>query len=143
MKKLKINTRLLRRVQKHILAEPQRYDQDKVLIVPEDYYYNPIRKPACGTVGCIAGWATLLADGKKEISETPSPFQISRTYEHARKLLGLDEEQFQRLCGFSADWPFEFRQEYIDDPQSQNDLVHNAQLASKRIDKFIESKGQL
>ena len=56
MAKSKMNVRLLRKVQKHILEEPKRYDQDIVAKASSE--------APCGTACCIAGWAEVLGNSK-------------------------------------------------------------------------------
>lgn len=57
-KKPKLNVALLKQIVKHLREEPKRYNQSnwgKRVEVTEP------GAPACGTQGCIAGWATLLS----------------------------------------------------------------------------------
>ena len=60
-KERKMNTRLLRKVQKHILEEPRRLNMD--IILDDRVSARDPKNPPCGTVGCIAGWAIVLAHG--------------------------------------------------------------------------------
>lgn len=48
-----------------------------------------IRKDKCGTVACVAGWATVVADGKEAASHTAES--------RGRKLLGLSATQAYNL----------------------------------------------
>jgi len=52
---------LLSEIRKLILEEPKRYDQTNVLRVGSDATakYHSLT-PACGTVGCVAGWVCVL-----------------------------------------------------------------------------------
>lgn len=82
-----LNKALLRKVARHILEEPRRYDQTTfVRDVPTD------RSP-CGTQACIAGWADHLANGRK-LTEGMSQNAIRR---RAKKALGLTEGEATRL----------------------------------------------
>lgn len=85
---------LLEDVKEVIKVDPLRYDQTTWRTVD----YGEARKkyrdfPACGTVGCVAGWVVTLTRG------TDMPFaEIMST---ARKILGLDISEALEL--FSAD----------------------------------------
>lgn len=56
---------LLSEIRKLILEEPKRYDQGTWGRVGEHaaYYYGKEHVPACGTVGCVAGWVSALKGG--------------------------------------------------------------------------------
>jgi hypothetical protein len=56
-----MNVKLLRRIQKHILAEPKRLDMGNFIVRKSDGLGSLVRFPKCGTVGCIAGWAVTLS----------------------------------------------------------------------------------
>lgn len=86
-----MNTKLLRRVQKQILAEPAQ-------VIMEDWFCETRqskRIPNCGTAGCIGGWAVALNEHKtpKEASEL---FSYSMP-QKARIALGLSRGQAERL----------------------------------------------
>lgn len=85
---------LLSEVIKLILEEPLRYNQGVWLLQqggdPLDAEYDaPQGFPACGTVGCVAGWVTTLK--LKRVT--------NRTVfaDRAAKILGLDEHQENEL----------------------------------------------
>jgi hypothetical protein len=111
---MKINTRLLRRIQKHILTIPKKlFDMDNW----SEVVFN--RGKECGTAHCIGGWACALK-GSKYFGHAD-----------AKALLGLDDEQATRL--FMGDsWPRGF-----------GGWKATPQQAVARIDKFIESKGAI
>lgn len=78
---------LLSAITKLIVAEPKRYSQhtfieSEVAPTPEVQHF-----PACGTVGCVAGWVVVLRgpDG----SRTP----YSKVEHVAIDILGLDYDQ--------------------------------------------------
>jgi hypothetical protein len=73
----KINVKLLRKVRRHILAEPKRVNMGRFIYRKED----------CGTVACIAGWAVTL-------SGEELPYHISA---RAEELLGLNWRQASYL----------------------------------------------
>lgn len=101
MKKLKLNVKLLEKIKKHLKEEPKRYHQGKWV---EEVSVWDANAPACGTVGCIAGWAVLLSVPKKRWS-----FWFRREEsikDRASKLLGLDYNQTNYLfaAGNQMDW---------------------------------------
>lgn len=51
----KLNVKLLEKIREHILDEPKRMNMGCWITQGEDL------KPACKTVGCIAGWAVALS----------------------------------------------------------------------------------
>lgn len=132
-----MNTRLLRKVQRHILEEPKRYDQDRWLIRGDEatIHLEPNDVPACKTVGCIAGWVCVLG---KSIPKLAYNSGI-----RAKKLLGLTTGQADRLFApiLYADanhcWPEKFETKY----RKANTAKKRAKVAAARIDHFIKTKG--
>ena len=102
--------KLLRRVKKHVLAEPNRLIMSDVVIREEecdmtteggekafygdgvDEYGNHDKIPfaRCGTAGCIAGWTVLLHDGMKKTEGMSSGTIMDR----AAILLGCQQDEF-------------------------------------------------
>lgn len=68
---------LVQDVKRVMLEEPKRVWM-KDYIVERNPALWP-NAPACGTVGCFAGWCSILSGGKRN---------IFRTYSHALELLG-------------------------------------------------------
>lgn len=133
-----MNVKLLRKIQKHILAEPKRYDQDRWLLTGKDIDdYVPARQiPACRTVGCIAGWACVLSN--KPLARKFEAGDIAKT------LLGLDDSQAKKLFspvynlfGDPSQWPAKF----VDAYQNAKTATGRARVASRRIDHFIKTGG--
>lgn len=85
---------LLSEVRTLILAEPLRYNQHDWLSRKEDHGDLRIRFPACGTVGCVAGWVATLKAGRK--------FSWMDSDVIAAPLLGLSEFQAHELFRASA-----------------------------------------
>src|ERR1700739_464311 len=57
--------KLLRQVKDHILEEPKRLSMGSWMVIyPTGFPTSASWLPACGTVGCIAGWTVLLHDRK-------------------------------------------------------------------------------
>ena len=83
---------LLSEIRKLILAEPQRYDQKNWSWLGEELPSN--RRPACGTVCCVAGWVSALKF-KKQITKVESAtfaLSDSKVFKRAKSVLGLTYE---------------------------------------------------
>lgn len=81
---------LLSEVRRLILEEPKRYNQLDTLTIRGtrgNRIYDEY--PACGTVGCVAGWTTVLA--------AKNPARVRDVLTYARKVLGLNSAQEERL----------------------------------------------
>ena len=131
-----MNVDLLRKIKKHILAEPARLymfgwiirktTPDEVLAYgEEDENTRPFAK--CGTAACIAGWAAILSK-----RDTGGRFGAC---ELAPELLGLTSQEAARLC-IPRNWPLKFRGGCADDGKAKT-----AKLAARRIEHFIKTKG--
>lgn len=134
-----MNVELLRKIQKHILAEPERFamswwcgtgDPGKPLL--DDSFgesnIDALIAPECGTVACIAGWAVLLSDGKDGI------YSSRYIQERAWELLG---EKAERRLFHTCKWPGKFANRY----EKAKTRKGKAQAAASRIDHFIKTKG--
>ena len=142
-----MNTKLLRRVAKHISEEPKRlamglwiqrkddsYSGDG--LVYEHYHQDgqfsnratKHRFAQCGTAGCIAGWAVLLKHGVTKAGK------ICDVPVEAAKILDIED------CGrlfYVDDWPEEFSLPYL----SAHTPAKRARIAVARIEHFIKTKG--
>lgn len=136
-----MNTKLLRKVQKHILAEPRRLDMNVL-----GYTLDVIEKtdPPCGTVGCIAGWAALLQNEKWfELSNAEKEGLMDWT--EGETALKLTTEEAHRLfiepkyaeTEIHA-WPLKFATRYLKAKTPRQ----RAKVTSDRIDHFIKTKGR-
>ncbi len=136
-----MNVKLLRRVQKHILAEPKRLLMSEGIVkgAPDTDYdgsdkwgddYDPtvIRMPACGTAGCIAGWSCLLGNPE---------FKKTRWIDVNNAAIGLLEiDTPDRLFRVGL-WPTQFRDAYT----KAKTPAGRARTTSRRIDHYISTKG--
>lgn len=126
----KLNVKLLRKIQKHILQEPKRYDQN-VWFERKNPQHDPSFAP-CGTMACIGGWAQSLSS-KRGLVE-PS-------FDKARRLLGLECDQAARLLDSVSQsycaWPAKFSKAYL----KAKTRAGKARVAVRRIDHFIATKG--
>lgn len=81
---------LLAEIRQIILEEPKRYDQNMWLLTGA----IGERAPACGTVGCVAGWAVAL-----KADEVPAWYLVA---EKAQEILGLGSEEAGELFSSEA-----------------------------------------
>ena len=128
--------RLLRRVAKHILAEPLRYNQDEIVcrLTPQDDSYHGRQIPACKTIACIGGWLHILTAKRRIGSLESLPFR------KFKNLLGIKESALYKLTAYSWNagengWPDRFRIAYLntDNPKAK------AEIAACRIEHFIKT----
>jgi hypothetical protein len=130
----KSNVRLLRKIQKHIMAEPRRFCMDA-------YYFEAKNRadwleevdchsdmaqsmPACKTAACIAGWAGLLSKDKHFLS-----------VDRSADLLDISNPLTIRGLFFLSYWPEPFKRNY----QQARTPLKRAKIACARIDHLIET----
>jgi len=124
----------LRKAVKHILAEPRRYDQDRTLMKVEpgkQFYYTTIgayKAPACGTVGCLAGWVTALS---LPLDESMRVEPVS----YASDKLGLNPYQRDTLFGVVERWPTKYSDQYC----AAKTPKQVARVAARRVEHFIKT----
>lgn len=130
-----MNVKLLRKVAKHILSEPKRLRMlnwimrgapGEIRKAQSDGWgeSGTIRFPACGTVGCIAGWTCMLS-GQEELGDVVP---------NARKLLRINAEAAVRLF-YVADWPRHFRDRYFKATRQRE----RAKIVGEVIEDFIKT----
>jgi hypothetical protein len=152
---------LLRKVQKTITEEPNRLcmgswgqQSTEDTIKVSDYKSGKwIERPtpACGTVGCIAGWTAILGLPKDELPiiqikgrDMVDVAEIDDVEEKAAELLGLDAQDAQALfylnnwdivksMGYKS-WPKQFDEAY----GKAETAEERAKVTCDRIDYFIE-----
>lgn len=125
-----MNTKLLRRVAKHIAEEPKRLNMGMIAKTVDQENKN---SPKCGTVGCIAGWACLLSG--MDVNQA--------SWSRAEELLDLDGDESFRLFDFpsgsSGDgWPHDLSKRY----RKCTTRRGKANTAVARIERFIATKGE-
>lgn len=86
---------LLSEIRALILAEPKRYNQRDTLVLREHSYMVAQEFPACGTIGCVAGWTVALK------AQRPSR-HIGGIMAFAQRKLGLTGFQADQLFDGSA-----------------------------------------
>jgi hypothetical protein len=93
-----MNVPLLRKVKKHILAEPRRLEMNNWAVNVDE------EEAPCGTQACIAGWAVILGKGltnnkkrEKYIDRANTHYSMNFWHNTARKLLGLTQDQAYNL----------------------------------------------
>lgn len=150
----KMNVKLLRRIQKHISAEPRRFNMHfwgKHYSQYVNLHYSNV--PPCRTAGCIAGTACILTGDiqPKKLKGIKAllngdygyiDFPLSTPF-RARRALGLTKEQADRLFLLSTmsrsgnSWPDNFELRFNAATTSRQ----RAKVAVARIDHFIKTKG--
>lgn len=153
--KRKMDVRLLRRIQKVILAEPRRVNMAywakgrKDLIagnqVIDDWWgYNedlePSQVPPCGTVGCICGWGIALTTKLRsdKLAAKVRKSTMDRSFPRgALKLFGLTGAQADRLF-IPTSWPDDYYERLN---KYSFGTKRYAKVVCARIDRFIKTKG--
>ena len=114
-----MNVELLLKVKEAILADPSRYDQETI----------------CASKCCIAGHAVAIAapEAWRSFIELGTSIGGPLIAKKAKQLLGLSDARYERLCGYSSQWPKTFANKY---EGSRNDR-ERAQIGAARIVHFI------
>lgn len=107
--------RLLRKIQKQILTEPDRFWMGQW---------------HCGTSHCLGGWAQTLLGLKEKCDGFYNEKYLQAHF-------GLTETQAGRLF-WTIGWPKKFRNLYLNAANRPQQAV----VASARIDHFIKTKGK-
>jgi hypothetical protein len=157
---LNMNTELLLKVRKHILAKPSRLrmstwivdlerlekDRDtqhlasltkvnkrKAFTFKNNEFWNePANQavPDCGTVGCIAGWTCILAG-----FQTMESLNYCGPAKKARELLDISISEANVLF-YITEWPSPFKDRYLS-PATKT-AKQRAKIVADRIDHFIK-----
>ena len=92
---------LLDDVCKVIAEEPKRYDQNRWGVTGwrARRIYPAEELPACGTVGCRAGWIVALTDGRQGLDRAVRRFDVRDT---AIRILGVKPSDVRRLFDASS-----------------------------------------
>ena len=133
-----MNVKLLRKIQKHILAEPRRLAMCDWIqrgkpgqeLTFQDGSVIGQTYAECGTAACIAGWAVILSSKR-------TPKDSDTVLDRAIKILGITEYQSDSLFLRSLGWPQKFSQAYL----AAKTPSGKARVAVRRIDHFIKTKG--
>jgi len=91
-----MNVELKNRIKAHILEEPKRLDIHNWFTSLR--HVRPEQRPSCGTIGCFAGWAHILAGGSKH--------DVVNVFSFARELQ-IDYSLADKAC-FLNSWPKKF-----------------------------------
>jgi len=133
---------ILRKVKKHILEEPKRLDMENWLIVGDNVRIIYGRNaPACGTVGCIAGWVNVLGNSNYDYNY----FSSYRIAENAAEILKISyypnyiNEKYIITQGNLAQlfvlhsWPSKYLNAY----KKAKSPAGRARVTANRIEYFI------
>jgi len=140
-----MNIPLLNQIKEKIKEKPYNFAMggffkpliDSSKFIPSERAHN------CGTAACIAGWAITLNFGIDKPAEArakawPEIFNGKHHCDLGIEALNLTKEQASRLF-YTEGWPYEFEQAY---KNARSQIERNA-VAIARIDKFIESNGEI
>lgn len=145
-KKTSLNMELFKKIKKHILARPSRLRMDTWVRRgnPKDTIYNHMpgygepenfKLPDCGTVGCIAGWAVLLANPDlatdKSFGRGEERLSIS-TASYAASDLHIKAEYKPFELFYVDYWPTQ----YADSYRKAKTQKERAKLMCEVIDEF-------
>lgn len=132
-----LNTKLFRKIQKHILEKPRRlamvwWLQEKTDYEPRVRDEGELKShefAECGTAACIAGWAVLLSP------KAAKSIDVCEIRKKAERLLGVTKAEGSKLFSV-AFWPPKFAQKYWEarTPRAK------AKATSERIDYFLENR---
>lgn len=140
MAKSKLNVRLLRRIQRKILAEPAQFQMGQYFATEVNGIDLPREKiPNCGTAACIAGWAVALSEHRKPSRYIRLIERNSTTIKKACKALGInnDPTRVSRLFIHSF-WPSNLYARWY----RAITLKQRAKVAVAAIDQFIKDDGK-
>ena len=141
-----MNVKLLRKVEKRILAEPRRFDMMTFGTKLNKRTIKALGKqaPPCGTVACIAGHDDWMAHPRLfAASVAIDRFHRDDSIEkRAAKELGLVFDPSQdtnagRLF-FDDEWPKKFQAAF----SKAKTPLQRAKVAVKRIEHFIKTNGK-
>lgn len=142
-----MNVKLLRQVKRHILEKPKRlnmgyWSMSAKRMVREGRITKEV-EPACGTVGCIAGWAVILTKTGKRTDFLATMKRIRGHNSEvvmqplAKELLDLSEYSANRLF-LTSNWPGSFEQDYLYAMTPKQ----RARVTPERIEHFIRTNGE-
>lgn len=129
-----MNVKLLRKVQKAILAHPDQFSMYEWF---PPYLDNGAIAGGCGTAACVAGWAVHCKRRGKTLKKTKELTRKKNINSAAQKALGLTDLQASSL--FHLDnWPIRFQERWDACLKANRTIVD---VACQRIDHFIATKG--
>ena len=139
-----MNVKLLRKVEKRILAEPRRFDMMTFGTKLNKRTIKALGKqaPPCGTVACIAGHVDWMTHPRLFAASVALGDYDDSIVERAAKELGLGFEPSQdtkagRLF-FDNEWPEKFQAALAE----AKTPLQRAEVAVKRIEHFIKTNGK-
>lgn len=136
-KKPKLNVKLLRKIQKHILKEPERLVMKFQLVRRqsgteiEGDSDRTHRIPPCGTAACIAGWALILTNMPLEEGSAWGDYVVPK----ANELLGMIGGVWRHSLFDLEEWPHQFFSQY----DKAETAPERAKIAAERIDHLIKT----
>ena len=139
-----MNVKLLRKVEKRILAEPRRFDMMTFGTKLNKRTIKALGKqaPPCGTVACIAGHVDWMTHPRLFAASVALGDYDDSIVERAAKELGLGFELSQDTYAgrlfFDNEWPEKFQAALAE----AKTPLQRAEVAVKRIEHFIKTNGK-
>ena len=133
-----MNVQLLEQVRDHIVEEPRRLDMGHWLRESDEDDSNA---PACGTTGCIAGWAVTIAKFGTDPKAARSAWEGEQIalISVAEEELQISDAEAEKLF-YVTYWPRLLKEGYFD-AEHRVDHQAMAQITAERIDHFIGTGG--
>ncbi len=143
----KLNVRLVRKIIRHILAEPLRYWQLWSIDTgtPGELIGGGFgqRFAKCGTVACIGGWAYILSTSRPRLDSLKCrELKWCRTLlDKVGKALGLSDYHQSILFSGSPsyDWPQPYARQY----DAATTPRARARVACRLLEKVIDTKAAI
>ena len=140
-----MNVKLLREVEKRILAEPRRFDMMTFGRKLNKRTIEALGKqaPPCGTVACIAGHVDWMAHPRLFAASVALGDYDDSIVERAAKELGLNrfelsQDTYAGRLFFDNEWPEKFQAALAE----AKTPLQRAEVAVKRIEHFIKTNGK-
>lgn len=131
MKLTKVGEKRLRAVRAHILEEPRRLAMAIFRLDREDSPDYVSSWPACGTVGCIAGWLDMTCP-------TPTRTPYFTIEKRAEQLLFGGPSLARVSLFFVPSWPADLRVAYA---RAYRHPARLAEITASAIDRWIAGGG--
>ena len=141
----KLNVRLVRKIIRHILAEPLRYCQEWTintgtpgeLIGGSGSDSGGQRFAKCGTAACIGGWAYILSTTRPRLKWSSTLLLLDK----GGKALGLSA--YHQNILFSGRPSYEWPQPYARQYEAATTSRARARVACRLLEKVIDTKAAI
>jgi hypothetical protein len=142
-----MNVALFEKIKTQILEEPKRLDMQVGLLFNAWKSTNlpSWRVPACGTIGCIAGWAVMLSDNRitrsLDVGRVGWDFSWGFVSLTAAQVLDVPEDVLDQLFHVS-NWDIDLQDSYYE-AIAEDLLATRAKITVMAIDRFVAKYSQV